>query len=607
MNTQQQHKLIAKLKQLPKHGTPADNPSAEEQQRSADDAATLNVQLTNLVKTIPELSALTTKYDEALTSLNTTTAQASMGANKLIGIHNLFSSRIKELVKNVTFLEEANKSLVKSYGLSLKTGKTFGDGLRNIAISLDIGEEKTFAYAEGLKEVTGGFLASSKMNSDMRTEMIKSQAVMQNQLGVTAAAAEGYELYARSLGTSGLDALAAQKSLADELEKTTGMDSLSIQKSLTEEIGALTADLQYQYSRIPGELELAVLKSKMLGVSMEQLHNAGKNFLNIESSIGQELEYQLLTGQRLLTNDGKSLTNEYRLATVRGESTKQAELLNEFLTKQSGQLKTNIYAREKAAQMFNMSEADLMKSLQRTELISKMGATRLMELKNGDIKQVVAELRATGKAKEEDIKNLLQLSDTRTTQEIANDRLASIDTNIKLLAGGGIDMLALRDNTLAGIKPLMDVMKSFDSNRALFGKLGITTDTWDALTEPLADLSRSIPVLGDKISSMITLFNSGKKLDLPNAGDGAVKANDAIIVPNRGPIIRPAANDVIAAFRPNDVIHNTLNATTPSTAPIDYNQLAMAVASAIKNIKVEATVKSDTLFGETYLNRRNMI
>ena len=49
--------------------------------------------------------------------------------------------------------------------------------------------------------------------------------------------------------------------------------------------------------------------------------------------------------------------------------------------------------------------------------------------------------------------------------------------------------------------------------------------------------------------------------------------------------------------------------TCPSqSAPaIDYNQLAMAVASAMKNIKVEATVKSDTLFGDTYLNRRNKV
>ena len=606
MNTQQQHKLIDKLKQLPKHGMPAQGDPGYDQGQE------LLAQLDLLANTIPTMTALTDTYAESISTLNTEYAQASMGANKLIGIHNLFATQIKNLVKNITYLEESNKSLTKSYGLTVNNAKIFGNNLRDIAISLNIGEEQTFAYAEGLKDVTGGFLASSKMNAEMRTEMIKSQAVMQNQLGVTAAAAEGYELYARSLGTSGLDALAAQKALADELQTTTGIDSLSIQKSLTEDIGSLTADLQYQYSRIPGDLELAVLKSKMLGVSMEQLHNAGKNFLNIESSIGQELEYQLLTGQRLLVDGNKSLTNEYRLATMRGESTKQAQLLSEFLTTQSSQLKTNIYAREKAAQMFNMSEADLMKSLQRTELIAEMGATRLMELKNGDVNQVIAELRSKGKVDEDQVKQLLALSDTRTTDERNAQALQSIDTNIRKIASGGIDgkggidFEELRKSTIAGVEPLIKLMKSFDPNQKLFGKIGIQSDTWDALTAPLATLSTSIPLLGDKISGLITAINGIGKIKLPNAT--SVPTTDALIVPNRGPILRPAANDVIAAFRPNDVIHNTLNRSgAPTAAPVDYNQLAMAVASAMKNVKVEATVKSDTLFGETYLNRRNKV
>jgi len=600
MNIQQQHKLIAKLKQLPRHGMP---PAQGEP--GYDQGQELLAQLELLAKTIPSITALTDTYAESMTNLNTSYAQASMGANKVIGINNIFATQIKNLVKNITYLEESNKSLTKSYGLTVNNAKIFGNSLRDIAISLNIGEEQTFAYAEGLKDVTGGFLASSKMNEGMRTEMIKSQAVMQNQLGVTAAAAEGYELYARSLGTSGLDALAAQKALADELQTTTGMDSLSIQKSLTEEIGSLTADLQYQYSRIPGDLELAVLKSKMLGVSMEQLHSAGKNFLNIESSIGQELEYQLLTGQRLLTSDKKSLTNEYRLATIRGESTKQAQLLSEFLTTQSGQLKTNIYAREKAAQMFNMSEADLMKSLSRTELIASMGATRLMELKNGDVNQVIAELRKKGKVDEKQVEDLLKLSDTRTTEERNTQALQSIDTNIRKLASKDIDFEELRKSTIAGVQPLIKLMRGFEANRDLFGKIGIQSDTWDALTAPLGTLATSIPLLGNKITSLITTINDIGKIKLPNAG--AVPVQDALIVPNRGPIIRPAANDVIAAFRPNDVISNTLNRPSQSAPAIDYNQLAMAVASAMKNVKVEATVKSDTLFGETYLNRRNMV
>ena len=94
MNTQQQHKLIAKLKQLPKQGMPAQG------EPGYDQAQELIAQLEILARTIPTITELTDTYASSMKQLNTDFAQASMGANKLIGIHALFSTQIKNLVKN---------------------------------------------------------------------------------------------------------------------------------------------------------------------------------------------------------------------------------------------------------------------------------------------------------------------------------------------------------------------------------------------------------------------------------------------------------------------------------------------------------------------------
>jgi len=613
MITKTQYDLIYRLKQKPAHGR-ADRTNTDIQKE-------FEAWLKTLEKDIPNADALLNTYTESLKNLDTANARTAMGMNKLIGIHNKFSSQISELVKNITYFEETNKALGKTFGLTGNKAKVFANDMRNIAVGLDIGEDKLFGYVAGLKDLTSGFISSNKINMKFRDGMIKGQAIMQNQLEVTAAAAEGYEAYASTFADSSLDALAIQKKLADTLQNETGLDSLYIQSTLTEEIGNLAADVQMHYSKMPGSLELAVLKSKQLGMNMETLYAAGKNMLNIESSIGQELEYQLISGQRLLTADKKSLTNEYRLATIRGDGAKQAELMTHFLKEQSGVLKNNIYAREKAAQLFGINEGDLMKSLRQTELISKLGADRLMALNQGDVQKVVAEIRkqpTTDQQKAEREKligELIKNSDKRSTAEITNDHLASIDTYLRAVVGKDINIntkagegqeASLRDAIKEGIKPIEKLMTSFDKNVDMFGAIGISEGTIKAISTPISELVKIMPGIGTLISDAVTKFSELITINLPNAS--AKPVNDSLIIPDRGPILRPAKNDVIAAFRPNDVVHNTLNSmgSNNSAASIDYNRLAMAITSAMKNVKVEATLKADTVFGETYLNRRNI-
>ena len=586
------HILIDRLKSLPRHGM--GNKIEESRKPIANELETM-------LKQLPSLNNLLNEYSTIIDTVSDGNSNLSMGLGKVIGIQESYATKINALVKNMTFLEERNSALNKSYGMTSISAAKFGKELRTLAVISKIGGEKLMQYAADLKSMTSGFLAAGNASTGFRKNLLQAQTYMQNNLQVSAAAAEGYEYYASTIADSGAEALTVQKELADVLSAKTGIDSEQLQKELIEGIGKAGADLQLQYSRIPGTLELAVLKANALGTSIEGLNSAGQNMLNIEQSIGQELEYQLLSGKRLLTQDGKSLTNAYRQATIQGDANKQAELMDQFLKDQGPILEKNLFARKKAAELMGTDEATIARMLQKQKIMSELGVESLMKLNQNEIGAVVDKLKKDGVDKNKIDELINATTGPKTTADIANDYLKSI--NSKIINASGVNVGAASATAMAGTKAFEPMMTQFSSKEmmASFGAISNFGETFKALTEPLNDLVAKIPLLGTTISKTITaLTNKLPTLQTGTTGTvNPVDVRDSLIIPDRGPILRPAPNDVIAAFRPGDVVDKTLKG---GGAGIDYNKMAMAIAAAMQNVKVEATIKTDNLFGATKQN-----
>ncbi len=590
--------LLAQLRKQPRHGA---DPN-EDAKKVAND-------LKAAIGALPELSSLYEQYQKVLAGVNTEQAQLSQGLNQIITVQRDYQKQITELYKSITFLEEENKALAKSFGLNTAQGQKLADSIRTLGKEFGIGDDKLFEYAQSLRDLTGGLLSSKNMGSAFAKQMIQTRQILMNNMGITAEAADGYEMYAAGMGKSGSDILLMQEKIAKSIagaDDTKGLDAMAIQRDLAEEIGSLTADLQMRYNKIPGSLELAVLKSKALGLNMERLNAAGDNLLNIESSVGQELEYQLLSGQRLLTQDKKSLTDAYRRATIEGDADKQAQLMNHLLETQGDILNKNMFARKKAAELLGMDEAILAKSIQKREALLELDKTDLMNLSadkfEDELKKLEKEV-GTDEKKQKALQKLKDATDLRTTEQQSLDALKNIETNTKLAFSGKIDLGALQ-------KSLVDQVKGKDSG---FGKLVTQFDdqafaklvgnftniskVTDAVITPLQKFAKTIPYLGSQLETMIE-----KLKKVVTTVEQAKSVRDTLIIPDRGPILKPASNDVIAAFRPGDVIDTTLNSSAGGGANIDYAKLASAIASAMSNVKVEATVKTDTLYAATKLN-----
>ncbi len=605
-----QNNITSLLKQQPKQGaSPGD--------KQAEFAAMLE----SITRSLPSATKLIDQYASVQQSLMTSTNELSMGLGKVIGLQEDYASGLTEVVKNITFLEEKNSKLNKSFGLNSVSSQAFAKRLRNVAIELGVGSDKVFEYAENLKDLTSGFIQSTKVqaNSFQKT-LLKGQKYMLENLKITEQAAEGYEYYATSVADSGIEALAIQNKLAESFSAATGIDQLSIQKSLTEDIGNLTADMQVQYSRIPGSLELAVLKSRALGMSIEKLNAAGTNLLNIESSIGSELEYQLLSGKRLLTQDGKSLTNAYRMATIQGDANKQADLMNQFIKEQGPMLEKNLYARRKAAELMGTDEATLARSIQKQKLMTKLGAENLMNLSADQMAPEIEKLRKKFEGqtdKQAEIDKLIAASDTRTTTEIfQQSMLTKQDQTIKAIEAQGIKVGTVRTETLAGMGKAGPLVDQFNNLAPAFGKIAIFGETFSKLNKPISNLVSAIPIFGDKIRAATDALTEMVTFNLRTGGQTAtaVSQQDALVM-----------NDGLIKFHPSDkfmqVNDSTMIAGTNvdgnkklaraisggGGSSIDYNKLATAIAMAMQHVKVEAVVKTDTLFAATKMNGRKGI
>ena len=530
------HILIQQLKRQPRIGGGIGDFNKELEQMNKKfkemSDSSMVVKLSNQIDsfkgTIPSLNIQMKNINDVLTSQLKSFEMLSAGIGRAQAYQDEYNKSVLVAVKNQNFLEESNKELNKSFGMSSKGATKFAYNLRKLTIDVEgqtnsfkLGSKKLFEYAKNLKEITGGFIASSKaLGKDFGKELIKIQGYLQNNIGLSAESANSFELYAAGIGKSGAEAAGEIEQMSRALEGFTGIDAVQQQQQIIQDIASMGADLQLQYGGVGNKLEVATMKARLLGTSMEKLHGTGQSLLNIESSIGSEMEYQQLTGRRLLDNQGKSLTNEYRMATISGDSTKQAELMNQFIASEGDTLEKNLFARKKAAELMGTDEVTLAKMIQKRKLMTKLGAEDIMNMSADEAKTEIERLRKEAgddEAKLKDIDQLIAASDTRTTADKANDFLQSIDSKISNAAvnemGGAkaaaasVSMAQANANTNSLVKFAENASKTFSDPQFIkgVGSLGIISDRIAAATTPISMLAKVLPKF---VSEPLTKFTN---------------------------------------------------------------------------------------------------
>lgn len=551
----EQHRLIRYLKSKPRHG-------------AFDLGALLNKSLT-----------AATAFNDNLTAVKTNSVQALTGLDKLAGANEVLLNRYKDLTEASLKLELRNKAINDSFGVSTATAAKLSAAFYTVAKELGITGKQMQAYGAGIKNIVPTLNQAAVKNKTYYKGLISVQRVLTTNLKLTSAQAEEYSYYASQQGESAAMTLKATETLTGALDPS---GTMGLFKVVTAGIAKAGATIQLQYGKIPGNLEMAVLKAHTLGLEMKDLQSISDNLLNIESSIGDELEYQLLSGRRLVGDEkaqldlqGKSLTNAYRMATLQRDGNKQADILNTILTQEGGQLETNLLARQQMSKLLGIDEMQLSRAIQKKKILEKSGAEILFNVKGDDLIRQAKALVDTGKMTDEGFKELMSLEDTRTTDETLGEILQVNQESAltQMLIYDQINTIAQASSNVktsaANIK-LIEYVKS--EMEDLGGAL---------LTKRMTEVNAA---------NLAKQMSENTGVSATGMGEAPVEQKDALMI-----------NDGVVKFNPRDKFMRVNDSTMIAGTNVDGNrQLARSINnsnSAMTSAQISQLVQAFTAVG----------
>lgn len=359
-------------------------------------------------------------FSDSMHAINTTTNQLLLGFDEIRGANEQLTDSFKSVVAQSLKLENTNKSLNVAFGINSTTAAALAQTYYKLAQKFSISGDNMKKYGATIKSIIPTLNQNGKENDKYFTGLVAVQKVMKTNLGLTEEQAEEYTYYATQQGENAASSLLATQAVSDALDKKGEMGYFKIASAGIAKAGAT---IQLQYGKVAGNLELAVLKAHSLGLEVKHLAQMGTHLLDIESSIGDELEYQLLSGHRLTDASGKSLTNAYRTATMQGKASDQADIMNKLLEDEGTVLENNLFARQQMAKLMGIEEGELSRALQKKKLLKESGAEFLFKFSGDELKQQAAAAKAAGKLNEEGFNKIMAMQETRTSDEILTELL----------------------------------------------------------------------------------------------------------------------------------------------------------------------------------------
>jgi hypothetical protein len=532
--------------------------------------------------TTPILGALDAALTTGIDSLGLFSEATATTINITGKLTDSFSDTLKaaQSVSNqMLWLEKRNQSLQKAFMMTRKDAASFGQEIDDLSKSFGVGGKVMRAYVENLKGVAKGFAGSATfIKSGFGQQLTKIQDDLIRTMGLSKETANQYTKMMVGRGGNMEEELKKQVAIAEAIKQATGYQDA--QKDILEGMSGLSADIEAHYNRIPGSLELGIIKAKQLGLSVEDMYNAGSKMLSVEETINKELELQALTGQRLIDQDGASLINKYQQAQLNGDLNAQADIMSEIMTKMGDTVKTNPYARQALSDLTGLTTAELV-STTREMAIASQTATAIGKesMKSQTAAGVVAKSSAYQGTLEEQRKGGLQTTEGLQANNADIAETAMITSKITD-AGKSVDETS---NAL---------VKYTEQLGTTFEKL---TDAAGGLANIFQGTAMTV-ALGKSITDAVTTAMSSGTYKLSNIdadnvlinatsiGTGTsapmVSHNDAVISPNDTVLF---SGGVGTLFDDKDYITaSTNNPLAKGNGGDNMSQFAAAIVNAIR-------------------------
>ena len=279
----------------------------------------------------------------------------------------------------------------------------FDKELTQFSKDLDVSKDTAMGLSIEADAIAGS-LGVAGVNG---VEVGKAMATVKNAMGATAALANkelvgAVSLLQTRIGLSGEEAMALNSTatllgtnLNDLAASSYDMaDGLIGGKAMLQEMAKLPKGLVAGFKGTTQQLQKAIVKGKLFGLTIEQAQKAGEGMLQIEESLQKEMTFNILSGKHMNLNKARQLALEGKTAELQDEILSQAGSLSEF--QEMGPLQ-----QKAMADALNMSKDEL------TEMLTKS-----QEMADIGLSQAMVEEKLTGELEDQQ-KNIDAMSDEK--------------------------------------------------------------------------------------------------------------------------------------------------------------------------------------------------
>ena len=347
--------------------------------------------------------------------------QGLAGTAAVEGLGEASKKLEEKLNRTIKPIEALNSQLGTSTTISAQIFQNFEDISKQNS-ELLITNQQFVKSAATLNQLLPGTLALFAQESVLTNDILTTQTKATEMLGVQSANAAAFNSFLLANGESAKVVLDELSKTASTIEATTSQTG--VLRDMLDAVGATSAVTRMTFRGSANELAKAALQANRMGTTLDLVAASAKSMLDVESQIGSEMEFQLLTGQNI-----SQQTNEMRVAAFTGDLDRVAEIQKDLIEANYEALKGNPIAMEVFAKAIGTTTESIAQQgetiLARNKLLESAGTTTLENLKTEEeLLQKIADARG----KQETIEQLqkIELSTILEDENISEEIKKSV-------------------------------------------------------------------------------------------------------------------------------------------------------------------------------------
>ncbi len=182
--------------------------------------------------------------------------------------------------------------LARSFGTSVDTADQFRERLREVRTLTGNTRNNVEFTIQAAKELTEEF----SIVGDLSDDILDSQTFLTRKVGATAQEASKLNLIFAATNQNAKESTKEMNQIVQEFANANGV-AVPL-KDVISDVSSAGSEIAGYFGFSTKELTQAVIRTRRLGVNLNQAKNIAEGLLNFESSISSELEAELLTGQQ---------------------------------------------------------------------------------------------------------------------------------------------------------------------------------------------------------------------------------------------------------------------------------------------------------------------